>query len=79
MDAKKQNESKPVEMKSRKVRQIRCHVGVQVKHQVLTSVDVTRHGVTMELMPMGVYIDAGSVETIIPYANIHSLDLLPIS
>lgn len=55
---------------NRKVKSLQTHIGVQLKNQVVTGIKTDRHGVYMELQPMGVYVQQGDVESIIPYANV---------
>lgn len=66
-------------MKDAKVLQIRCHIGVQIGAQVVTSIDSLRDRAEMSLNPAGVLIRShkGSREAqyIIPYSNLHSIKL----
>lgn len=61
-------------MKNRKVRQIRVHIGIHLNMQVLSSVNAEKHGVEMELWPMGIYIKSPKEEKMIPFGNIHDVD-----
>lgn len=66
------------ETKSRAVKQMRFHIGVQVPGIVLNSIDCEKHDCKMELLPFGVEAHIKGSVIIVPYANIHYIEMLKV-
>jgi hypothetical protein len=74
-----------VSKQARAVKTVHTHIGVQLRGTVGTSVDIEKQKCSIAMAPMGVhiaqpYLHEGKqclFETIVPYANIKQLDLLP--
>lgn len=62
-------------MPNRKVQQIRCHIGVQIHHEVKTCVDADKNDCEMQLTPVGVSFSKLGVEKIVPFSNIHEITM----
>lgn len=65
-------------MKGRKVRSIHTHVGVNFPGSgVQTSISREKQkGAELELTPAGVYVSWKGHEKIVPFANIHEINLV---
>lgn len=61
---------------ARKVKQMRFHIGVQIPGTVKNSIDAEKDNADMELQSMGVLAKIKGSEIIVPYANIHYIELL---
>lgn len=60
------------------VTNLQCHIGIQLRKSVVTTVDKTKHDVSMEPHVAGVLIHLEDKVTLVPYGNIKQADMVEV-
>lgn len=61
----------------RRIKNLRCSLGIHIGSQVLTGIDSERHQVEMTQGPMGVLIKKGDQEKLVYIGNLIEAELYP--